>query len=82
MVANVLQAWSIADLKVTFEQPYQGKVFAVSRQWVIWRIICHYIHHGGQLSELLAMQGFEPLLLTPLGGHITEPPVLRDDSVG
>lgn len=77
MVAKVLKAWSIEDLKVTFEQPYQGKVFAVSRQWVIWRIMCHDIHHGGQLSELLAMQGIEPLNLTLLGGHMTEPPEVK-----
>jgi uncharacterized damage-inducible protein DinB len=76
MVAATLDQLTVDDLPATYEQPYQGKVYAVSRQWVIWRIMCHDIHHGGQLSELLAMQGIEPTELTLLGGHLTEPPVL------
>jgi uncharacterized damage-inducible protein DinB len=74
MVEATLAQWTVDDLPTTYRQPYQGKVYAVSRQWVIWRIMCHDIHHGGQLSELLAMQGIEPLELTLLGGHLTEPP--------
>jgi len=76
MVEATLAQWTVDDLDVTFEQPYQGKVYAVSRQWVIWRIMAHDIYHGGQLSEILAMQGVVPLELTLLGGHLTEPPVV------
>ncbi len=78
MVEATLALWTVDDLPVTFEQPYQGKVFAVSRQWVIWRIMAHDIHHGGQLSEMLAIQGVFPTELTWLGGHLTEPPVVRE----
>lgn len=76
MVAAVLSRWSVEDLTETYRHPYQGKVYAVSRQWTIWRIMAHDIHHGGQLSELLAMQGIIPTDLTLLGGHLTEPPVV------
>ncbi len=75
--AAMLSRWSVHDLDATYEQPYQGKVYAVSRQWVIWRIMCHDIYHGGQISELLAAQGIFPTELTLLGGHLTEPPVIR-----
>lgn len=77
VIATVLDSWTTEDLAATFEQPYQGKLYAVSRQWVIWRILTHDVHHGGQLSELLAMQGIEPVELTWLGGHLTEPTVIR-----
>lgn len=77
MVEATLAQWTVEDLTFTFEQEYQGKVYAVSRQWVIWRIMAHDIHHGGQLSELLAMQGILPTDLTLLGGHLTEPTVIR-----
>lgn len=77
MVDATLKRWTVEDLPETFRQQYQGKVYAVSRQWVIWRIMCHDIHHGGQLSELLAMQGIFPTELTLLGGHLTEPPVIE-----
>jgi uncharacterized damage-inducible protein DinB len=74
MVEATLAQWTVEDLPATFRQPYQGRVYAVSRQWVIWRIMTHDVHHGGQLSELLALQGIFPLELTLLGGHLTEPP--------
>lgn len=76
MIHATLGQWTVDDLDVTFDHPYHDKVFAVSRQWVIWRIMAHDIHHGGQFSELLAMQGVVPLELTLLGGHLTEPPVV------
>lgn len=76
MVQATLARWTVHDLSDTYVQPYQGKNYAVSRQWVIWRIMAHDIHHGGQLSELLAMQGIFPVELTLLGGHLTEPPQL------
>lgn len=75
MIGATLDQWTVDDLDETYPQPYQGKVYAVSRQWTIWRIMAHDIHHGGQMSELLAMQGIIPLQLTVLGGHLTEPPL-------
>jgi uncharacterized damage-inducible protein DinB len=77
MVDATLRQWSVDDLEVGFHHPYQGKTYAVSRQWVVWRIMAHDIHHGGQLSELLGAHGVEPLELTLLGGHLTEPPVVE-----
>lgn len=77
MVEATLDQWTVDDLSVTFRHPYQGKTYAVSRQWVIWRILLHDVHHGGQLSEVLAAEGIEPLELTWLGGHLTEPDVVE-----
>ncbi len=76
MVEKTLEEWSVDDLSVTFHHPYQGNVYAVSRQWTIWRIMAHDIHHGGQLSELLSLEGIFPIELTELGGHLTEPPIV------
>jgi len=76
MVEATLAQWTVDDLPEGFRQEYQGKAYLVSRQWVIWRMMAHDIYHGGQLSELLAMQGLFPLKLTYLGGHLTEPPII------
>lgn len=78
MVQATLDQWTVEDITVTFAHRYQGKTYAVSRQWVIWRILLHDVHHGGQLSEALAAEGIEPPELTWLGGHLTEPPVVGD----
>src|SRR6185312_9576250 len=66
MVDATLEQWTVDDLPVTYEHAYQGKTYALSRQWTIWRIMAHDIHHGGQLSEMLAMLGMTPLELTLL----------------
>jgi len=76
MVEGTLNAWTVGDLAKTYLHKYQGKTYAVSRQWTIWRIMAHDIHHGGQITTMLAMQGVVPLELGALGGHITEPAVV------
>ncbi|AIE85748.1 DinB family protein [Fimbriimonas ginsengisoli] len=77
MVDATLRQWSVEDLAATYPHGYQGTTYAVSRQWTIWRIMAHDIYHGGQLSELLAMQGVIPLELTILGGHLTVPAIVE-----
>lgn len=75
MIETTLRQWTVADLHQTYLQPYSGKTYAISRQWTIWRIMAHDIHHGGQLSVLLAAQGIELPELGDNGGHIVEVPV-------
>lgn len=43
----------------------------------IWRIMCHDIQHGGQLAQMLGMQGLDVPELGELVGHLTEPPVVE-----
>jgi uncharacterized damage-inducible protein DinB len=80
MIETNLTQWSVDDLGWTYHQPYGGKVYSVSRQWVIWRVMAHDIHHGGQLSILLAAQGIELPELGDNGGHIIEAPMADEPS--
>jgi uncharacterized damage-inducible protein DinB len=73
MIELTLCTWTIEDLATTYRHAYDDKIYAVSRQWTIWRIMAHDIHHGGQITTLLSLQGIEPFELALLGGHITEP---------
>lgn len=73
MIENCLNLWTVADLDWSYLQPYGGKNYAITRQWVIWRIMAHDIHHGGQLTILLAAQGIDLAELGDNGGHIVEP---------
>ncbi|HEY0606207.1 MAG TPA: DinB family protein [Herpetosiphonaceae bacterium] len=54
-----LQRWTPADLEEvlqeTFDEGEQGEPESFSRQWVIWHLIEHDLHHGGELSFLLGM---------------------------
>jgi uncharacterized damage-inducible protein DinB len=52
-----LGRWTEADLAHTFEGEEDGKPCAFTRRWVIWHLIEHDIHHGGEISFLLGMHG-------------------------
>jgi uncharacterized damage-inducible protein DinB len=75
MIADTLDQWTAADLEKSYQLGYQGKTFNVSRQWTIWRVLSHDIHHGGQIAILLGMQGVQIPDLGDQGGHITMPPL-------
>ncbi|WP_301002360.1 DinB family protein [Capsulimonas corticalis] len=75
MVEETLSIWTVEDLAKSYPHTYWGKTYAVSHQWTIWRILSHDIHHGGQLSLMLAAQGISAPELCDLGGHLTEPPL-------
>jgi uncharacterized damage-inducible protein DinB len=51
MIQNALERLTPADL----EQRFQRRGTTVSRQWIIWHIIEHDLHHGGELSYSLGM---------------------------
>jgi uncharacterized damage-inducible protein DinB len=76
-IRRSLEEWTITDLSRSFRHRFRGTDYSISRQWVLWRVLSHDIHHGGQLALLLAMQGIPAVELRALGGHITEPPLFR-----
>jgi hypothetical protein len=55
-------------------------MYLVSWQWTIWRILAHNLHHGGEISLELGMQGIQIPELGDQGGHLTELPLA--DPVG
>jgi uncharacterized damage-inducible protein DinB len=73
-VAGALDQWTAADLDQSYVHRFNGVDYRVSRQWTIWRIMAHDIHHGGQIAMMLAIQGIDAFELRALGGHIIEPP--------
>lgn len=53
-----LQRWTIADLEDQVEDiEDDGTVETFTRQWVIWHLIEHDLHHGGEISFSLGMYG-------------------------
>ena len=75
IIERTLNSWTVADLAQSYRYTWNGDVYAISRQWTIWRILSHDIHHGGQLSLMLGTQGIEAFELGYLFGHITLPPL-------
>ena len=56
MIQEALARWTPADLEQVFP-PYGEGSFARSRQYIIWHVLEHDIHHGGELSAILGAHG-------------------------
>ncbi|MEZ4618805.1 MAG: hypothetical protein R2867_25275 [Caldilineaceae bacterium] len=54
-VEGCLQRWTPDDAK-TFPDEWDGQVYQVSRSWVIYHVLEHDLHHGGEVSLLLGMK--------------------------
>ncbi|NIR64788.1 MAG: hypothetical protein GWN61_11305, partial [candidate division Zixibacteria bacterium] len=75
MIERTLHEWKVDDLFKTYNYKWNGRVYANSHQWTIYRILTHDVHHGGQIALMLGMQGIEVFELGDLFGHITLPPL-------
>ena len=60
VIRDALQRWTIADLDEIFHETDENgekKEEIFTRQWVIWHLIEHDVHHGGEISFILGMHG-------------------------
>jgi len=73
MIDATLKAWTVDDLKVGYRHVWREDVYEITRQWTVWRILSHDIHHGGQIARILAERGIDAPELRGLGGHIVSP---------
>ena len=71
MIETTLNTWTVADLAATYRHLREGRIYAVTRQWTIWRVLSHDLHHGGQLALMLGLQGVDVPDLGDKGGHLT-----------
>jgi len=56
-----LQRWTPADCAETFPDEWEGQITHVSRSWVIYHVLEHDLHHGGEISLILGMNGLQPI---------------------
>ena len=54
-MTDCLAHWSPADMQQTFPDDWDGKRVELSRAWVLWHVLEHDLHHGGELSLTLGM---------------------------
>ena len=65
MIAGSLARWTAADLEKVFQPPAslredeRENFPPFSRQWIIWHVLEHEIHHGGELSLVLGGYGLQ-----------------------
>jgi uncharacterized damage-inducible protein DinB len=60
VIKSGLDRWSPADLDEEFIRPVPneaGERPMRSRQWIVWHLLEHDLHHGGEISFSLGMHG-------------------------
>ncbi len=57
MIAACLDRWTPADLDTPFSYARRDGTATRTRQWIIWHVIEHDLHHGGELSLTLGNHG-------------------------
>ena len=57
MMQDGLTRWTQADLEAKFQRPGAKSSKTVTRQWIIWHVLEHDLHHGGELSFALGVRG-------------------------
>ncbi|HLZ59468.1 MAG TPA: DinB family protein [Ktedonosporobacter sp.] len=61
VIQDALHRWTIADLEEVFHGSDGKKTYTC--QWVIWHLIEHDVHHGGEISFTLGMHGLAAINL-------------------
>lgn len=56
VLQEALDRWTVADLEEVFPPTFPGED-SFTRQFVLWHLIEHDLHHGGELSFVLGMHG-------------------------
>jgi uncharacterized damage-inducible protein DinB len=57
MIESALGRWTSTDMEYVFNGVRNGQSYSLARNWVIWHLIEHDLHHGGELSLTLGMHG-------------------------
>jgi len=56
---SLLDRWTPEDMQQTFPHEWRGNHSELSRSWVVWNVLKHDLHHGGELSLALGLQGLQ-----------------------
>lgn len=57
LIQEALAKWTPADLSTPFTIKRGDKEHTFTRQWIIWHVIEHDLHHGGEISIVLGANG-------------------------
>ncbi len=59
VMQEALAHYTPTDLQVVFEGELEGQNYAYTRGWVVWHVIEHDLHHGGEIGYSLGMHGLQ-----------------------
>jgi len=53
--------WTAEEWQQTWPGEYEGEPEVITRPWVIWHLVEHDVHHGGEISLTLGVHGVQAL---------------------
>jgi uncharacterized damage-inducible protein DinB len=53
IVEDCLRRWTPGELAAAFSRQRRTQTQTVTRGWVIWHVMEHDVHHGGEISQIL-----------------------------
>ncbi len=59
VMQEALARYTPTDLQVIFEEEREGQKYTHTRGWVVWHVIEHDLHHGGEIGYSLGMYGLQ-----------------------
>lgn len=63
MIEACLRRWTAEDLATEFSRTRRSGTQTFSRVWVVWHVLEHDVHHGGEISLILGSNGLHGLEL-------------------
>ena len=57
VMQEALARWTPADWEQSYKGEDSGEPYSFTRQWVVWHLIEHDLHHGGEISLTLGIHG-------------------------
>jgi uncharacterized damage-inducible protein DinB len=54
---SLMQRWTPEEYAQAFPDEWEGNIDYVSRSWVVYHVLEHDLHHGGEISSILGMNG-------------------------
>jgi uncharacterized damage-inducible protein DinB len=58
---DAIARWTAEDWKMTWPGEDETEPDVITRPWVIWHLIEHDLHHGGEISHTLRAHGVQGL---------------------
>jgi len=63
LIDDCIRRWTAADLATEFSRERSSGTRTSTRAWVLWHLMEHDVHHGGEISLILGTNGLHGLEL-------------------
>lgn len=59
VLREALARFTPEDMRASVEREREGKTYTFVRGWVVWHVMEHDLHHGGEIAYSLGMHGLK-----------------------